>query len=103
MNNTLKKSSDSPVKKIWYNKVSRALSSDRSTHIKPLRILVISFMFPPYNRIGAVRNGKTVKHLTEMGHDIKVISANNQPCQKTLPLEIPDENVIYTNWRKRCR
>jgi len=93
MNSTLRKSSGSPVKRI-----SLTLGSDRSTHIKPLKILVISFMFPPYNRIGAVRNGKTVKHLTEMGHDIKVISANNQPCQKTLPLEIPDENVIYTNW-----
>lgn len=63
-----------------------------------MRILIISYFFPPYNTIGAVRVGKTAKWLHEMGHEIKVVSARNQPLQATLELEIPRENVVYTNW-----
>ncbi|MCR8641082.1 glycosyltransferase [Paenibacillus sp. N1-5-1-14] len=63
-----------------------------------MRILLISYFFPPYNTIGAVRTGKMAKYLTKMGHDVHVISANNQPLQRTLLLEIPEDRVTYTKW-----
>lgn len=63
-----------------------------------MRILLISYFFPPYNAIGAVRLGKTAKYLTRMGHDVRVITAADQPLQPTLPVEIPAERVVYTRW-----
>ena len=63
-----------------------------------MRILIISYYFPPYNTIGAVRVGKMAKYLHTMGHEIMVVSAKDQPLQPTLEVEIPSEKVIYTDW-----
>ena len=63
-----------------------------------MRILIISYFFPPFNTIGAVRVGKIAKYLEKLGHEVKVISAKNQPLQESLPLEISEEKVIYTKW-----
>lgn len=63
-----------------------------------MRILFVSYFFPPYNTIGAIRTGKMVKYLNKMGHDLYVLTARNQPLQETLELEIPHEQVVYTNW-----
>jgi len=65
---------------------------------KLVRILIISYFFPPFNIIGAVRVGKIAKYLDKLGHEVKVISAKNQPLQESLPLEISEEKVIYTKW-----
>ncbi len=48
--------------------------------------------------MGAVRTGKTVKYLTEFGHDVRVISADDQNLPKDLALEINKEKVLYTKW-----
>lgn len=64
-----------------------------------VRILLISFLFPPFNSMGAVRTGKTAKYLCRLGHDVRVLCADNQPYGKTLPVEIPVENIRYTTWR----
>lgn len=61
-----------------------------------MRILIVSYFFPPFNTMGAVRVGKMAKFLYRMGHELKVISASNQPLQPTLPLEIPEDSVYYT-------
>src|SRR5215204_1682864 len=63
-----------------------------------MRILVISFAFPPYSVIGAIRVGQTAKHLMRWGHDVRVIAASPPADQRTLPVEIPSENVVYTPW-----
>lgn len=63
-----------------------------------MKILMVTYRFPPYNSIGAVRCGKMAKYLIELGHEVKVISCENQPLPATLPLEIPEENVFYTSW-----
>lgn len=63
-----------------------------------MRILIISYFFPPYNTIGAVRVGKTAKYLTRLGHEVKVLTASNQPLQPTLHTEIPAENILSTPW-----
>lgn len=63
-----------------------------------MRILLISYFFPPYNTIGAVRCSKTAKYLTKFGHEVRVITAKDQLWQPTLPLEIPPNQVINTSW-----
>jgi glycosyltransferase involved in cell wall biosynthesis len=63
-----------------------------------MRILIVSFVFPPYNIIGAVRVGKTAKYLARSGHDVRVIAAGNLEFDSNLELEIPNENVVYTPW-----
>lgn len=60
-----------------------------------MKILIISYFFPPYNAMGAVRVGKTAKYLSLLGHDVRVISAKDQPLPSTLPLEIDAELVSY--------
>ncbi|HEX8747025.1 MAG TPA: glycosyltransferase [Pyrinomonadaceae bacterium] len=63
-----------------------------------MRILIVSYAFPPFNSIGGVRVGKTAKYLLGAGHDVRVIAAREQPFPRTLPLEIPEERVEYTRW-----
>jgi glycosyltransferase involved in cell wall biosynthesis len=63
-----------------------------------MRLLVISYAFPPYNSIGGVRVGKTVKYLLDFGHDVRVLTAQEQPFLPTLPVEIPAERITYTKW-----
>ncbi len=64
-----------------------------------MRILFISFFFPPFNEISAVRTGKFAKYLLKFGHDVRVISARDQSLRsQSLPLEIPPERVVYTAW-----
>jgi len=63
-----------------------------------MKILMITYRFPPYNSSGAVRCGKMSKYLSELGHDVRVISCKDQPLPKTLALELPQEKVMYTTW-----
>ena len=63
-----------------------------------MRILIISYFFPPYNTIGAVRVGKLAKYWHERGHEVRVISAENQLEPQTLNLGIPEEQVTYSKW-----
>jgi hypothetical protein len=63
-----------------------------------MKILLISFFFPPFNSVGAIRTNKTAKTLADAGHDIRVISCANQSLPSSLPLEISENNVEYTRW-----
>ena len=63
-----------------------------------MRILFITFYFPPFSSIGAVRTGKTVKYFNEMGHSVDVVTANNQPLAPTLDIKTGTAEVHYTNW-----
>ena len=40
-----------------------------------MKILLISFRFPPYNSVGAVRVSKLARFLMDHGHDIRVLTA----------------------------
>jgi len=63
-----------------------------------MKLLIISFLFPPSHNVGALRVGKTVKHLLALGYDVRVITASNSLYPLGLPLEIPAERVVYTKW-----
>ena len=62
-----------------------------------MRILILSYYFPPFNGIGPVRVGKTAKYLSKFGHDVRIITAKDQPYQANLRLEVEQDKVIYTS------
>lgn len=63
-----------------------------------MRILFISYYFPPYNIIASLRVGKTAKYLRLFGHDVRVVTAHNLPYPADLPVEVPAEDMIATPW-----
>lgn len=58
-----------------------------------MKLLLISFWFPPTNAIGAVRVGKLAKYLLQAGHEVRVL-AGPAIDDLTLPLEVPAQLVI---------
>ena len=63
-----------------------------------MKILFVTFYYPPFNSIGAIRTGKTVQYLKEMGHDVDVITAADQPLEPTLEMTLLTGKTHYTNW-----
>jgi glycosyltransferase involved in cell wall biosynthesis len=63
-----------------------------------MRILIVSFLFPPTDSVGAQRVGKTAKYLHRFGHDLRVLSARNAPYPQTAAIEIPEERLVQTSW-----
>ena len=64
-----------------------------------IKVLFISFYFAPFNCSGAVRVSKMAKYFARFGHDVRVVSAADQPFDTSLPLEIDEDKVVYTKWR----
>jgi glycosyltransferase involved in cell wall biosynthesis len=65
-----------------------------------MKILIVSFAFPPSNVIGAVRVGKLARYLDRRGHDVRVLTTDLVE-DRSLPLEISRERVFYTEYRQR--
>jgi len=63
-----------------------------------MRILIVSYCFPPYNVIGAVRAGRVAWHLARRGHDVRVLAADRQPFPPTLELPLDGVQVTRTPW-----
>lgn len=63
-----------------------------------MKILLVSYYFPPYNAIGSVRTGKLARFFREQGHDVRVLTARDVPLQPTLPVEIEAERISATRW-----
>lgn len=61
-----------------------------------MHILLVSYYFPPFNSVGAVRPGKLARYLHEQGHGVRVLTCSNQPYPPGLPLEIPADRVAGT-------
>jgi hypothetical protein len=66
------------------------------THVK---VLIVSFWFPPSNVMGAIRIGKLARYLDRRGYDLRVLTTEIGG-DRSLPLEIPQERVIYTDYRQ---
>lgn len=58
-----------------------------------MRILLVSYFFPPYNTVGAVRPGKLAKYLIQHGHEVEVLCACEPPYPKSLALEVSTEFI----------
>jgi Glycosyl transferase 4-like domain len=65
-----------------------------------MKILIVSFAFPPSNVIGAIRVGKLARYLDSRRHDLRVLTTDIVD-DRSLPLEISRERVIYTDYRER--
>lgn len=63
-----------------------------------MKVLFVCWYFPPSNTIAAVRLGKFAKYLEKAGNDVRVLTARDQPYAPTLPVEIPTEHIIRTDW-----
>ncbi|MGD1876734.1 MAG: glycosyltransferase [Kiloniellaceae bacterium] len=63
-----------------------------------MKVLIVSWFFPPSNTIAAVRLGKLAKHLAGSGIDLRVLTGRNPPYAQTLPLEIDDGWIVRTSW-----
>jgi glycosyltransferase involved in cell wall biosynthesis len=61
-----------------------------------MKVLILSWYFPPSNTIGAIRVGKLAKYLMRRDVDVRVVTAREPDLSKTLPLEIPAERVTWT-------
>jgi glycosyltransferase involved in cell wall biosynthesis len=63
-----------------------------------MKILILSWYFPPSNTIGAVRIGNFAKHLIDHGHEVRVVTVKDPPYQQSLMVEFPKGHVEYTRW-----
>ncbi|HYM03681.1 MAG TPA: glycosyltransferase, partial [Stellaceae bacterium] len=63
-----------------------------------MKILIVSWYFPPVNTIGALRVGKFARFLIEHGHDVGVVAGKHWGHPETLPLGVPLERVAYAKW-----
>jgi hypothetical protein len=64
-----------------------------------MRILLITYCFPPFNSIGAIRPGKLASYLVSRGHDVRVLTCSNQPFPLGLPVEVePDRVTAVAGW-----
>lgn len=63
-----------------------------------MKILIISYYYPPFNCIGGIRVSKTSKYLKLFGHDVKVLTCSQQLLPEDLKIEIPSSDIIYTSW-----
>lgn len=60
-------------------------------------VLIVSFLFPPSNAIGAVRVGKFAKYLPQSGWEPIVLTAEEvKERPQTLPVEIDEANIFRT-------
>lgn len=63
-----------------------------------MKILLVSWFFPPANTIGAVRIGNLAKFLHNQGHDVRVIAGTGLPYPQTLNLDLPKDRIAYARW-----
>lgn len=63
-----------------------------------LKLLLVSWYFPPSNTIAAVRIGKLAKHLAAQGHELRVLTAAEPPYPSSLPVEIDESFIRRSPW-----
>lgn len=66
-----------------------------------LNLLFVTYFFPPFRSVGAVRTGQTASQLGVIGHDVQVLTAAGQLGSRDLPLEVPSDHVHATSWLGR--
>jgi len=61
------------------------------------KALIVSYMFPPANAIGAVRVSKLAKYLPEFGWQPIVLTVDKNPYfPQTLPVEVDEADIVRT-------
>lgn len=63
-----------------------------------MKILIVSWYFPPFNAIGGLRVGKLARFLAEQGHDLRIVAGNATGIPRTQKLEIAPDLVRHADW-----
>ena len=63
-----------------------------------MRILILSWYFPPINEIGAIRVGRLADYLHAKGHDVWVVTARREQVDASLTHGLASDHVIRTRW-----
>ena len=63
-----------------------------------MKILILSWYFPPVNAVAAIRTGKMARFFLEAGHDVKVITARKSDPNRSLKVELPADCIHETDW-----
>jgi hypothetical protein len=64
-----------------------------------MKVLIVSFWFPPSNVVGAIRVSKLARYLVRHGHELRVLTTDIAE-DRSLPLEIP-RKYVYSKYRPR--
>ncbi len=64
-----------------------------------MKILLLSFHFPPDAPIAATRAPKFAKYLIESGHDVRVLCASDPQAHVAHALDIEESRITRTDWR----
>ena len=63
-----------------------------------MKILLISWYFPPVNDVAALRTGAIAAFLHEKGHQVFVITAERRTADESLTVPLPAERIVRTPW-----
>jgi hypothetical protein len=61
-----------------------------------VNVLIVSFLYPPFNSITGLGASKISCHLFEQGWDVRVLCGRQDDVPEDLPVEIPSERVVRT-------
>ena len=63
-----------------------------------MKILLVTWYFPPLNDVAALRTGAMAKFLEGRGHTVHVLTAARIGRDASLNIPLPEEQVIRTAW-----
>ena len=64
-----------------------------------MKILLVTWYFPPSRTIAAVRLGKLARYLLAQGHDVRVVTPLDPPLPQDLAVDFPADRVVRTPWQ----
>ncbi len=64
-----------------------------------MKLLLVTWYFPPSRTIAAVRLGKLARYLLAKGHDIRILTPQDPPLPQDLAFDFLAERVIRTSWQ----
>ncbi|MGF1630401.1 MAG: glycosyltransferase [Kiloniellaceae bacterium] len=68
-----------------------------------MKLLLVTWYFPPSRTIAAVRLGKLARYLLAQGHDVRVLTPLDPPLPQDLDVEFPAEQVVRTAWHPNVK
>jgi glycosyltransferase involved in cell wall biosynthesis len=63
-----------------------------------VKVLIVSFVYPPYNSITGLGVSKVSRYLLETGWDVRVLCSRHDDVPDELPVEIPTGRITRTNF-----
>lgn len=64
-----------------------------------MKILLVTWYFPPSRTIASVRLGKLARFLTGQGHEVRVLTPQDPPLPQDLAVDFPEDWVLRTPWQ----